>query len=222
MVITDVLFDLDGTLINSFPGISACFKYALCKMGVEFPGNDFLKQCVGPPLDFSFREFFRMSDSDALKAVAFYRERYSVKGIFECEMTPGATECLKALKKAGKNILLATSKPEPYAVKILERFGVAKYFSCICGSDFDVTLKTKSDVIREALKRENIENKSSCVMVGDRKYDILGAKECGIKGIGIKNELALVGELEKNGAIYVAEDFEDLQNYILGENTVKQ
>lgn len=208
-MINDVLFDLDGTLINSFPGISACFKYALSKMGVGFPGDEFLKQCVGPPLDFSFREFFHMSDEDALKAVAFYRERYAVRGISECEMTQGASDCLKALKKAGKKILLATSKPEPYAVKILERFSVSEYFSCICGSDFDVTLKTKSDVIREALKRGNIKDKNRCVMVGDRKYDILGAKECGVRGIGIKNEFAGRGELEQSGAIYVAEDFEE-------------
>lgn len=222
MEITDVLFDLDGTLINSFPGISACFKYALSKMDVEFPGDDFLRRCVGPPLDFSFREFFRMSDDDALRAVAFYRERYAVKGIFECEMISGARECLKALNEAGKNICLATSKPEPYAVKILKRFDVAKYFRCMCGSDFDVTLKTKSDVIREALKRGEVKDKKSCVMVGDRKYDIFGAEECGLRGIGIKNEIAEKGELEQSGAIYVAKDFFDLTNYILGENTVNK
>lgn len=214
MKIKNLLFDLDGTLIDSYPGIYACFKYALTKMGGEIPPDDFLKKCLGPPLDYSFKNFFKMNDEDTAIGVKLYRERYRVKGVYEYEPMAGAVECLEKLKKDGFNILLATSKPEPFARTILEGMGAAKYFSVICGSDFDVTLKNKTDVINEAIRRGNILRGESC-MIGDRSYDMVGAKNCSLYAVGIRIGYAEEGELENSGADLIVNDFDDLEEKLV-------
>lgn len=214
MSIKNILFDLDGTLIDSYPGISACFKYALKKLGREIPPDELLKQCVGPPLDYSFREFFKMDEEDVAEGVKLYRERYRVKGVYECAPLNGATDCVKRLKEAGFNLLLATSKPEPFAKIILKNIGVEACFSVICGSDFDVRLKTKTDVINEAILRGNIRREESC-MVGDRLYDMVGAKNCSLTAIGVRVGFAEEGELEKSGADIIADDFNGLYNALI-------
>lgn len=218
MKIKNLLFDLDGTLIDSFPGISNCFKYALEKMGETIPSDEFLKKCLGPPLDYSFREFFNMDEANISEGVRLYRERYRVKGVYEFTPLAGAKECLEKLNKAGFNILLATSKPEPFAKKILRQMGADTYFSVICGSDFDVLLKNKTDVINEALRRGNISREESC-MIGDRKYDIVGAKNCGLRSVGIKVGFAEEGELEESGADIVVKDFNELYDVLTNDDS---
>lgn len=210
MKLKNLLFDLDGTLIDSYPGIYACFKYALNKMGREIPPDDFLKKCLGPPLDYSFKNFFKMNGDDIALGVKLYRERYREKGVYEYEPMEGVNECLERLRADGFNILLATSKPEPFARTILERMGAAKYFSVICGSDFDVTLKNKTDVINEAIRRGNISRGESC-MIGDRSYDMEGAKNCSLYAVGIRIGYAEEGELEKSGADLIVNDFSELE-----------
>lgn len=214
MSIKNVLFDLDGTLIDSYPGIFACFKYALKKMGREIPPDAFFKQCVGPPLDYSFREFFKMNEGDVADGVKLYRERYRVKGVYEFEPIEGAADCVKRLKAAGFNLLIATSKPEPFAKIIIEKMGITGCFSVICGSDFEVRLKNKTDVINEAISRGSILRKESC-MVGDRSYDMAGAKNCSLTAIGIRVGYAEDGELEESGADVIADDFAGLYNALI-------
>lgn len=213
MSIKNILFDLDGTLVDSYPGIYACFKYALNKMGKEIPSDDFLKQCLGPPLDYSFREFFKMNERDVAEGVRLYRERYAVKGVYELSPIAGAAECLKKLYAAGYNLLLATSKPEPFARIAVETLGVTSLFSVICGSDFEVRLKNKTDVINEAVRRGKINREESC-MVGDRKYDMVGAKNCSLKAVGIRLGYADEGELEESGADIIVSDFVELYDKI--------
>jgi len=214
MSIKNILFDLDGTLIDSYPGIFASFKYSLKKMGRDIPPDAFFKQCVGPPLDYSFREFFKMNDEDVEAAVKFYRERYRAKGIYEFAPIFGAEGCVKKLKGAGFNILLATSKPEPFAKIIIDKMGIEDCFSVICGSDFEVRLKNKTDVINEAISRGKIKRSESC-MVGDRNYDMVGAKNCSLMAVGIRVGYAEEGELEKSGADLVVDDFVGLYNSLL-------
>jgi len=214
MKIKNLLFDLDGTLIDSYPGIYACFKYALKKMGRDIPPDDFLKKCLGPPLDYSFRNFFKMNEEDIALGVKLYRERYREKGVYEYAPMEGANECLEKLFNAGFNILLATSKPEPFARTILERMGADKYFSVICGSDFDVTLKNKTDVINEAVRRGGVNREESC-MIGDRRYDIEGAKNCNLYAIGIEAGYAEEGELALSGADAIVKDLSALTKYFI-------
>lgn len=214
MKLKNLLFDLDGTLIDSYPGIYTCFKYALNKMGKEIPPDDFLKKCLGPPLDYSFKNFFNMNEEDTALGVKLYRERYRVKGVYEYEPMAGVNECLGKLRGDGFNILLATSKPEPFARTILERMDADKYFSVICGSDFDVTLKNKTDVINEAIRRGNILREESC-MIGDRSYDMVGAKNCSLYAVGIKIGYAEEGELEKSGADLIVNDFTELEEELV-------
>lgn len=210
-----ILFDLDGTIVDSHSGIFNCFKYALTCLGREIPSDEFLRKCVGPPLDYSFRNFFSLSEEEAREGVKRYRERYAVKGVFECELIGGAAECIETLFQNGYKILLATSKPEPFAVKILERFDLMKYFTAVCGSDFEVRLKTKTDVVEEVLTRADAKNKEEIVIVGDRKYDVIGGKNAGIHTVAVRVGFAERGELEESGADFIADDFSSLTDFFL-------
>ncbi len=209
-----ILFDLDGTLIYSHPGIFACFRYALEKMGRRNPTDEELKPCVGPSLFYSFSTFFGMNEEDAEKSVSLYRERYKTSGVWENEPVEGSLQCLQALKEAGYALALATSKPIYFADQIVEKHGFAPYFTATVGSGLDGSLPTKAAVIEEAIKRLNAK-KEECLMVGDRNYDAEGAAE-----IGIDCALLKVGgyadeeELYSCGAKYVFKDFEELSAFL--------
>ncbi len=205
-----ILLDLDGTLAYSHFGIFNCFRYALKKMGRENPTDEQLYPCVGPSLFYSFTEFFKMREEEAVEAVALYRERYAVKGKWEAEPIEGALEGLKELTERGYVLALATSKPIEYAHQIVERLGFSPYLTVEVGSGLDGSLPTKAAVIAECMKGLNA-SAEECLMVGDRNYDAQGAKETGVdcallkKGGYAKDE-----ELYACGATYVLEDFAEL------------
>ena len=146
-----LFFDLDGTLTDPMQGITRSVQYALRHFGIDEP--DLRKLCpfIGPPLADSFRERYGMSDAEAAEAVAKYREYYAPKGIFENDIYPGIPELLAATAAAGCVNVMATSKPTPFAERIAEHFGFARYFRLVSGSTLDGTRTTKSDVIRHAL-----------------------------------------------------------------------
>lgn len=213
---TCILFDLDGTLTYSHPGIYACFRYALEKMGAPEPTDTQLRPCVGPSLMYSFQNFFGYSKEDAAKATALYRERYAVKGIWENSPIPGAVETLQALKSAGYRLAMATSKPQLFAEQIAEKFGFSTYFDVEVGSGMDeVTLPTKADVIGECMRRLHAAA-DECLMVGDRKHDVEGAREHGVDCAMLKLGYA---ENEREfvdcDPAYVFEDFEGLKALLL-------
>ncbi len=210
-----ILFDLDGTLVYSHPGIFACFRYALEKMGRGNPTDEELRPCIGPSLFYSFTVFFGMNEEDAHRAVALYRERYAVKGVFENDPVEGAAECLKALKERGFILALATSKPIPYAGKITEKHGFSDYLDEQVGPDFDGHLSTKAEVIAECLRRLNAK-KEECLMVGDRYYDAEGAAQTGIDCALLKiGGYADEEELYNCGAKYVFTDYADFTEFLL-------
>jgi len=210
-----VLFDLDGTLTNPEIGITNCVMYALGKFGIKVEDRKTLHPFIGPPLMYSFQEFYGLSEADSELAVKYYRERFSVKGLYENEVYEGIVELLETLKTNGKTLVLATSKPEEYTIQILKHFHLYDYFDYIAGATMDGSRGEKADVIRYALEISGITNRFDAVMVGDRNYDVLGAKENGIDSVGVLYGFGDYSELVDAGANYIAETVEDIKRYVL-------
>ena len=197
-----VLFDLDGTITDSGPGIMNSVQYALSRFGMTNPDRAVLRRFVGPPLNDSFERFYGFSTEEAMKAVQYYREYYSAGGIFENAVYDGMGETLRQLKAEGCRVFLATSKPQVFSEQILEHFGLTSCFDGIVGSFLDGTRVNKAEVVGEALRQAGItsENRETAVMVGDREYDIIGAHSHGIAAIGVLFGYGSREELEKAGA----------------------
>ena len=215
-----VLFDLDGTLTDPFEGISNSIIYALKKFGITAPDKPLLKKFIEPPLTESFSKYCGLSCSDALRAVDYYREYFSVAGIFENKPYEGVCELLSGLKERGYTAIVATSKPEQFAKAIVQHFGLEQYFKEICGATMDQSRTQKADVIAYALKKceikDEIKDKKRAVMVGDREHDIIGAKTNGLSSIGVLYGYGSKEELLEAGANYIANSPVDIMHYILG------
>ena len=211
----NILFDLDGTLSESLNSIASSIQYALRSMGVESPATEDLKMCVGPPLSYSFSHFFGMTDAECELAIKKYREYYAETGILKSEMYPGVANCLRKLHAAGAKLVLATSKPELYAKRITEHFGISKYFFFEAGASFDESRNQKTDVIFYALEQAGITDLSATAMVGDRYHDIEGAKAAGIFPVGVLYGYGSREELEKAGAGAIVESADDLLEFLL-------
>ncbi len=210
----NILFDLDGTLTDPSVGITNSVAYALEKFRITVEDKKILYKFIGPPLVESFSKYYGFSNEDAEKATAYYRETFSVKGLYENEVYLGVIELLKTLKSKGKRLILATSKPEKFANEIMRYFDLTKYFDYICGATFDSTRNTKDAVIEYALKEANITDKSKTVMIGDRHHDIDGAKTNGLDSIGVLYGFGSIEELTEAGATYIAESVEDILKYV--------
>ncbi len=213
-----ILFDLDGTLIDSGPGITKSVAYALDKQNIKVEDLTELYCFVGPPLMDSFMEFYQMTETQARKAVADYREYYRPKGMYDNKVYDGIPKVLEELKEAGKTLIVTTSKPEEMAKPILEKAGLAKYFELIAGSLMDEKRTKKSEVIDYALETLGLceQDKKRIVLVGDRKYDVLGAGSLGIDCIGVLFGFGSRKELEEAGAKYIAESEEEITTILLG------
>lgn len=210
-----VLFDLDGTIIDSSRGIFRCIEYTLQAAGRPIPEKQVLQRFIGPPLVVGFQENIGMTREEAEWSKNKYRERYQTIGLFEAELYAGIDRVLAMLKRQGKKISLATSKPEDTSIQILDHFGVLSYFDETTGATMDGSRDRKEDVIREAMRRFHItENrKDQILMVGDRQMDVYGAKRCGIASLGVYYGFAEPGELESAGADYIVQDMEALQQF---------
>lgn len=202
-----VLFDLDGTLTDSGEGIINCATLALRHFGLPIPAYEDMRTFVGPPLRDSFIRFGVPADQ-ADEAIRVYRSRYIPTGMFENTPYPGIRELLEALRAEGYTLYVATSKPEEMSVTILEKFDLAKYFHRICGASIDSSRSTKDAVIAYLLESSGA--KEDMVMVGDTKYDILGAKAHGIPAIGVGWGYGKVEEMEEAGAVGIAETMDEL------------
>lgn len=217
-----ILFDLDGTLTDPAEGITKCTIHALTEMEREIPPIEELYKFIGPPLVTSFIEFCGMTEDDAKLGLRLYRERFSDVGWRENVPYDGIHEQLDIIRKSGVKLALATSKPEKFAVDIMNEFGLAEYFDEICGSSLDGSRNEKADVIRYALGRLGINDVRAAVdageiaMVGDRKYDILGAREIGAIPIGVLWGYGDEAELTDAGAVKICTDVSDLAKTVLG------
>ena len=204
-----VLFDLDGTLTDPGLGITNSVMNSLSKFGITVTDRSELYKFIGPPLMESFKKYYGMSDEDATKAIEYYRDYFKVIGMTENEVYDGIPEMLAALKNRGQKIILATSKPEEFAIKILEYFDLLKYFDFVAGATMDGTRSEKSDVIKYAINEASI-SVDKAVMVGDRKHDIIGAIENNLPSIGVLFGYGSEEELSEAGANYIAKDVNEL------------
>lgn len=208
-----VLFDLDGTLTDSAPGITNSVSRALAHFGIEEKPENLLR-FIGPPLNESLPEYYGFTPEQTVKAVEVFREYFVEKGWLENAPYPGIPELLGDLKAGGLQLMVATSKPEVQAVRILKHFGLAEYFDFICGAPAgNEDGARKASVIREALRRA--EDPSSVVMVGDRRHDVEGAGENGLPCIGVLYGYGSREELSGAGASFIAENLEALKNLLL-------
>lgn len=178
-----VLFDLDGTITDPFEGITNSVMYSLEKFGIKVTDKRELSVFIGPPLLDSYMKYYGFSKEKAEKAVAYYREYYPVNGIFDCTLYDGIVNSLSKLSEKYK-LVLATSKPEPFAKKILDKFNLSKYFYYVVGATFDSSVSEKSDVIRKVMNDLKI-SPNNAIMIGDRSYDVDGAKVNGMRSVGV-------------------------------------
>ena len=200
---TTLLFDLDGTLTDSTEGILKCLVNAIEQMGFEVPEDT--NKFLGPPIRQSFAEFCGMNEEQINQAVKIFRERYSAVGLFENRVYDGIPEMLERLKNGGKRLMVATSKPQVYAVRIFDRFGLSQYFEFVGGAELDGSRDYKDEVIEYVLAQTGITDRSSVLMIGDRRQDVLGAHKTGIKCMGILWGYGSIEELTEAGADYITE-----------------
>ena len=211
-----ILFDLDGTLTDSKEGILNCLRYALNKMGKPVPEESTLIKFIGPPLQDSFMEFCGFDEAEARQGILYFRERYAPVGKFENAAAPGLPELCRRLKEGGYRLALASSKPEEMCIPICEKFGFTPSLEVIVGSP-PVGDWGKTDVMREALHRLNVpkEEMDQVLMVGDRKFDVWGAKEVGVDCVGVEFfDYAAPGELMEAGAVAVVQTARELEAFI--------
>lgn len=209
-----VFFDLDGTLTDSQEGVLESVRYAAAAMGCPVPEEDLLK-FIGPPLQDSFMRYCGLSQEESRRAVSLFRERYVPVGQFKNRPAPGMAEMMGRLRERGLTLALASSKAEGQCVPICERFGFASHLAVIAGSSGERDQR-KAEVIREAMGRLGLTDPRLGLMVGDRKYDVEGARECGMDCVGVEFfGYAPPGELEEAGAVAVVKTVEALEAFIL-------
>lgn len=210
-----ILFDLDGTLTDPAIGITNGVMYALEKYNIKVKERSELFKFIGPPLYYSFQMFFNFSEQQAKEGTQYYREYYKDKGLYENEVYDGIEYVLKTLKEHGFIIGLATSKPQDFAIKILEHFDLDKYFDYMGGSSLDGSIQKKEDVIKHTLTNLNINDYSQVLMIGDTKYDILGARFHNIDSVGVLYGYGSYEDLVASKATYIVESTKDILNLLI-------
>lgn len=214
------LFDLDGTLTDPKEGITTCVQYALHSLGIEEPDLDKLESFIGPPLKDSFMEFYGMDEEQAQAAVKKYRERFNDKGLYENEIYPGIAPMLQMLSEKGFRLAVASSKPTVFVEKILEHFGIRQYFKVVVGSELDGSRTSKDQVVMEAL-RQLFGAKPilyhEVYMIGDRRFDVEGARAMKVESVGVTYGYGGMEELREAHADYIVESVEELREFLLRE-----
>ena len=212
----NIFLDLDGTLTDSGEGIMNSVAYAMRKFGIEETDREKLRSFIGPPLYASFMREYGFDLEKSMLAVEYYREYFAPKGIYENRPYDGIPELLSELKKDGRMLYLATSKPEPYALQIVEHFGLYEYLDGLFGSTMTEERTKKEEVVAYALENTGLSN-TEVVMIGDRNHDIIGAKANGVASIGVLYGYGDRKELDEAGADVIATTVEDLKRILFTE-----
>ena len=211
----NVLFDLDGTLTDPAEGITNALMHAQRRLGRPVSPREELYVFIGPPLIETFMSEWGLSRQESDQALVYYREHFGTKGLFENVPYAGIGECLAELKDAGLRLFVATSKPEPLSLRILEHFDLLKYFEAVAGSTMDEQRTKKGEVIAYALDTYGLD-RAETVMVGDRKHDVIGARENGVPCVGVLYGYGSRAELQEAGAAALAADLQELTALLLG------
>ncbi|MBQ8412482.1 MAG: HAD hydrolase-like protein [Lachnospiraceae bacterium] len=213
----EIFFDLDGTITEPALGITNGIIYALDKYNIKVSDRRELYKFIGPPLRDSFSMYYGFDKDEVEKVVAYYREYYSDMGIIENEPMPGIEKALSRLKSAGLKLYVATSKPEKFAIQILEHLNLLSYFDIVAGSSMDGSRDSKESVIKYLIEQIHKDGNDdiSPIMVGDRMYDVEGASKCGIDCIGVTFGYGDRQELEEAGANIIVDTAEEIADYIL-------
>lgn len=199
-----ILFDLDGTLTDSGPGIMNCVKYAYEKLNIPVTDPEVFRRYVGPPLLYGFMEFADLTKEEAELAVKTFRERYVDIGVWENSVYEGIPEVLTLLKCSGKKLAVATSKPQPLADRVLERYELKEFFDVVRGAQADGPKSTKPAILEDVLEMTGFaDKKDQVVLVGDTKYDVIGAKTVGIDCVGVSYGYGTFEDLKENGALKI-------------------
>ena len=209
-----IMFDLDGTLTESGEGITKSDQYALEKIGRPEPDLEKLKVFVGPPLLDQFMKYADTDEETARQAVAFYRERYGVTGIYENSVYPGIPELLEELRRKGYLLAVASSKPENYVNQVLDYFHLSGYFDVIVGSEMNGNRTRKAQVIEETLERLKLSgHRNQVLMVGDKEHDVLGAREAGVSCVAVSYGYGTMEELEAAEPLKIVSSAEELLHF---------
>ena len=210
----NIIFDLDGTVTDSKPGIVKGVQYALHCYGIDEPDLDKLTSFVGPPLYKSFMNYLGCPEDEAKEVVECYREYYAETGLYENALYEGIEALLYALKEKGYRLLIASSKPRLYVKRILSYFRVMRYFDIVEGSELDSKRTDKAELLSYVLDKWSLKAEE-CVMVGDREHDVLGAKANGMDSIAVGYGYGSEDELTKAGPTYFFPTIEELKNFFL-------
>lgn len=214
MTVSYLLFDLDGTLTDPAEGITNCVEYALEKFDIHPSSKEELYPYIGPPLTYSFTNYHGLSQSNAEQAVAYYRERFSEKGLFENQVYEGIAELLGELQNYGITLIVATSKPEEFANRILEHFGLAQHFAFVAGCTLSGLRPEKTNVIAYVREQYPDINAENTLMIGDRKFDIEGAHACGLPAVGVLYGYGDRAEMEAAKADFIVATVKELREFL--------
>lgn len=209
----NILFDLDGTIINSEEGITNCIRYVLDFWGIEQPPQKDLLCFIGPPLREQFKKIYGFEGDRVEQSVIKYRERFDKIGIFECELYSGVRELLMSLKEKGYHLAIASSKPQDACARIIEHFHLESCFDGIFGSTKDGKISSKREVLEHLFKTTGME-RSETILVGDTKFDVIGAKEAAISCIGVTYGFGTEEELRDAGAIVICDNAQEVECYL--------
>ena len=214
-----IFFDFDGTLFDTSEGVFKSFDRVAEHYHIELADKSIYNTMIGPPLRESFTRVFHFKEEELAPAMAVYRDYYQKQGMFEVRAYDGITDCIKALRAAGKKVYVATSKPEVYARQILEKQGMLDLFDFVGGSDLaEKDRVNKVDIINYVLESEGLSyRKAECVMVGDTHFDMDGAAKAGLDTIGVLYGFGSRESLEQSGAKVIVQTPADVARVVLGQ-----
>lgn len=216
-----ILFDLDGTITDSKPGIIRCIKFALDAKGISYEPS-VLDKMVGPPFRVSMHDYLGLETDVIEELISLYRGEYEVGGWRECRIYPHVVEMFEALKAEGKRLAVATSKPIKFTSLMMDGLGLRKYFDFIGGASSDSSKEAKCDVIELVLENLKVKDRSRVLMVGDRLFDIEGAHKCGIDCAAVMWGYGDRDEFKKYGADYIVDTPKDTVSLILSDDAAKR
>ena len=211
-----IFFDVDGTLCNPGKSMIECARYALSKFGINETDDANLRRLIGPPLEHAFRDYYDFDDDQSTQAVVYFREMMQQEGIQLYDPYPGIPELLKELHDNDKTLAVVTSKIEHIAIDTLRKTGLIDYFDTISAQQPNIVVQ-KEDILNKALKDLNITDRTSVVMIGDRRHDVEAAIACSIDSIGVLWGYGTLDELENEGATHTVSNSNELSQLLIGK-----